>query len=472
MLFVSPVFLFLFLPFILLINLILNKRYSNYFLLIASIFFYFWGEGAFTLIMLISIIMNHIFAKLIEKYPGKKALGIITLTLIFNLSLLIFFKYSSFLLDNFNTLLLFIKFKPIIISPIHLPIGISFFTFQAMSYVLDVYFKKTDSEKSIFNTGLFISLFPQLIAGPIVRYTDIKEEIKDRKLNFVLFSSGVERFIIGLSKKIMVADILGKVTDGVFLLNSSKLSPEVAWAGIICYTLQIYFDFSGYSDMAIGIGKMLGFKFLENFNYPYISKSIREFWKRWHISLSTWFRDYLYIPLGGNRISKIRTGLNLILVFFLCGLWHGAAWTFVIWGLFHGFFLIIERSFLGNLLKKIPSLFSRVYTILIVMISFVFFKSESLNYAINYLKAMLGLSKTIAPCSYLGLYFDNFTIFILIIGILASTPIFIRLKEIFTEKINTKLMGFFKIIFYITLFIITLGGIAVGSFNPFIYFRF
>lgn len=418
--------------------------------------------------------MNHIFARLIEKYPGKKASMILGLSVISNLSLLSFFKYSNFLLANINPFLILVHLKPLITSPIHLPIGISFFTFQAMSYVFDVYFKKTDSEKSIFNTGLFITLFPQLIAGPIVRYTDIKEEIKERKIDLELFSSGIERFIIGLSKKVLIADILGKVVDSIFTLSSNNLSVEVAWIGILCYCLQIFFDFSGYSDMAIGMGKMLGFRFLENFNYPYISKSIREFWRRWHISLSTWFRDYLYLPLGGNRISRIRTFFNLTIVFFLCGLWHGASWTFVIWGLYHGFFLIIERAFLGNWLKKIPSLISHIYTILVVMIGFVLFRAKNMYYAFNYLKAMIGLSSTIVPCSYLGLYFDNFTIFILVIGILASTQIFKKSGEIIMEnnKINKNIKILLRILFFTILFVLALGAVAGGSFNPFIYFRF
>jgi len=345
MLFSYPTFLFGFLPIILTLYFLSPWKAKNAILLTASLFFYAWGESFYVLVMIVSILSNHAFGirigRLSSELPNenKKRKILLAYGVAVNLLLLGWFKYANFLFENINVALNWIDVDPIVIKDVHLPLGISFFTFQAISYLVDVYRNVTPAQPSRYKLGLYISLFPQLIAGPIVRYHDVAGQIEIRTHSIELFSSGVQRFVFGLAKKMLVANPLGLVADTVFAQSASDLSSPVAWLGIISYSLQIYFDFSGYSDMAIGLGRMFGFRFLENFNYPYISKSIQEFWTRWHISLSTWFRDYLYFPLGGSRCSSTRTYINLIIVFFLCGFWHGASWNFIVWGLIHGFFL-------------------------------------------------------------------------------------------------------------------------------------
>jgi len=473
MLFQSPVFLFLFLPLVLIVNFFLEKKYRNYFLLAVSLFFYAWGEGFFTIIMLGSILINYIAGLVLanNKFDKKK---VVFFSVIINLLAIGFFKYFNFFLANFNILLGQINIQPIMLGSVHLPVGISFFTFQAMSYVIDAYRGKVKPQKNLFNLGLFISLFPQLIAGPIVRYSDVEEQIKNREENSHLVLEGIKRFIMGLAKKVIIADSLAVVVNNVFSYDPATILPATAWLGILCYTLQIYFDFSGYSDMAIGLGKMLGFKFLENFNYPYISKSIREFWTRWHISLSTWFRDYVYIPLGGNRVSKIRNYINLWVVFLLCGLWHGASWTFVVWGAYNGFFLVIERLFLGKYLKKIPPFLSWLYMIFVVMCGFVFFRSKNIIYALSYFKTMAGFNKSAGYCGDPWLQLNNFIIFMIIIAIIGSGPV---LKKIMggNEKlciIKKPIVSAFILIFYVLIFLSSILTIASGQLNSFIYFKF
>ena len=348
MVFSSPVFLLVFLPATLFFTLILPRRFQNIMLLIASLFFYAWGGVSFSLIIVSSITINYIVGRQIAKREGKKgAKNALILGLVLNLLLLGIFKYANFIIDNLNVVFDWIHLEPVKMNSIYLPIGISFFTFQAISYIVDVYKKKTPAQKNLIDLALYISLFPQLIAGPIVRYHDIAKQLRNRIPGIKKFASGVERFILGLAKKVLIANTFALVADKIFALEIAEMSTSMAWLGAVAYTFQIYFDFSGYSDMAIGLGRMFGFEILENFNFPYISKSIREFWRRWHISLSNWFRDYLYIPLGGNRKTQGRVFLNLLIVFFLTGFWHGAAWNFVIWGLFHGLFLVIERVGFG-----------------------------------------------------------------------------------------------------------------------------
>lgn len=379
MLFSSALFLYYFLPIVLFTYYIILPRQTeilNIFLLIASLCFYAWGEPIFVCLMMFSCFMNWLFALWIDKYR-KFAISIITWMLIYNLSILFVFKYLNFTC-NILTSFGFYNSIPTII----LPIGISFFTFQAISYVIDVYRKKGEVQKNPLNVALYICLFPQLIAGPIVRYETISKEIKSRHITKNDFTNGVERFIIGLSKKMLLANNMAIIADHIFNITWNNLTLPLAWLGAVAYTFQIYFDFSGYSDMAIGLGKMFGFHFLENFNYPYIAKTITDFWRRWHISLSSWFRDYVYIPLGGNRVNTSRLFINLFIVWFLTGLWHGANWTFIIWGLLYFILLCMEKSIH---IEKHTNILTHVYTLLFVIIGWVIFRSDSIENAYIYM---------------------------------------------------------------------------------------
>lgn len=435
MVFSSIVFLFYFLPLTVLLVFLLRlfiDRDSfvpqNLVLLVMSLLFYSWGEPVYVFLMIGSILFNFTLGKTIGNSTNiKKRKAYFTLALILNISTLALFKYAGMFLTIVNAAIPYHD-SLIHVPEIRLPIGISFFTFQSMSYLFDVYRNEVPVQKKLINLALYISFFPQLIAGPIVRYHDINEQLEKRIIDLKGVYYGLIRFITGLAKKVLIANVVAKAADEIFTLGANELTAPLAWLGIICYTLQIYFDFSGYSDMAIGLGRIFGFKFLENFNYPYISKGIQEFWKRWHISLSSWFRDYLYIPLGGNRKGEFRTYVNLVIVFFLCGLWHGASWTFVVWGLYHGFFLTIEKLYLGKQLKKAPVVLTYFYTILVVMVGWVLFRSENLLDSFMYLKAMLGFGagENIIIWRYLE---NNKLIFILVIGAIASTPIFKKLIE-------------------------------------------
>lgn len=481
MVFSSIIFLCIFLPIMLIGYYILPKKGRNLFLLIGSLFFYSWGEPKYILLMLASIIGNYCFGMLIHNVQSKKKI-FITLTIIFNLGLLIYFKYFMLIMstarDLFNS--------NITVPEIALPIGISFFTFQGMSYVIDVYRddNKLDEngnrielvQKNPINLALYISMFPQLIAGPIVRYTDIKDYLKDRNVDIKSFSRGIERFIIGLAKKVIIANSIGEVADKIFSCNVDYVGTSVAWIGAIFYTLQIYFDFSGYSDMAIGLGRMFGFEFNENFNYPYISKSITEFWRRWHISLSTWFRDYLYIPLGGNRRGNVY--VNLLIVFLATGIWHGAAWGYLIWGLWHGLFMLIERYFrVKGITLKIPNPVKWVYSMLVVVFGWVLFKLEDITLAIPYIGQMLHLKKNEYIAFEPAYYLDRKTVFILIIGILACIPwkeIFAGNEKVsaFTGNISESALDCVKKIVLIILLALCFVFTVNSTYNPFIYFRF
>ncbi len=475
MVFSSLIFVFVFLPISLFAHFILPKRLKNYALLAASLVFYAWGEPTYIVLMIASIAANYLFG-LLAGCERKQIIRKISLVsaVVFNLGMLAFFKYASFIVNGFNGFLAIFNVAPINgISEIALPLGISFYTFQALSYVIDVYRKKTTVQKNPFYVGLYVSLFPQLVAGPIVRYVDVAKEIEDRKVTIDGLFDGIRRFCIGIAKKVLIANNAAVIADLVFGQNAADVSGASAWIGIIAYSIQIYFDFSGYSDMAIGMGKMLGFQFLENFNYPYISKSVKDFWRRWHISLSTWFKDYLYIPLGGNRKGNARTYFNLFIVFLLCGLWHGAAMTFIVWGIYYGVFLIIERTRFGNMIHKAPAFISHIYTLLIIVIGWVFFRSESVGYSIQYISVMFGLGNG----TYNVLMYTSVlkTVITLVSGILLSVPI-LKLKKI--QNALAKRNRFTKILIMtgnclvLCLFVLSTIFLANDSYNPFIYFRF
>lgn len=472
MIFTSPSFLFLFLPIVILLYYVSTSRVKNLTIFLCSLFFYSWGEGIYVLLMLFSIGGNYVFGLYIGGNQRKKIKNyFLSFAILFNLGILFYYKYAGFFVGMLNDIFDF----EVNSSPVHLPLGISFFTFQSISYIVDVYRGEVEPQKKLINLGLYISLFPQLIAGPIVRYSDINLQLKERKHSFKKFSEGVYRFSIGLFKKVIIANPLGYVADQIFELGADELSMPISWIGILCYTFQIYFDFSGYSDMAIGLGRMFGFKLEENFNHPYISKSIQEFWRRWHISLSTWFRDYLYIPMGGNRVSKKRLYINLFTVFFLTGLWHGASWNFIVWGLFHGVFISLERiAVIKKFLIKYRYI-SHVYTLFVVIISWVFFRSPTLPSSLRYIKSMFNVSNFSLDIFELRSLISNEMIIVIILAILLSLPLRNKI-EAYLSKIQVKgkikpiYVYRFAFIFISLLFVFS--KIASSAYNPFIYFRF
>jgi len=473
MVFSSATFLFAFLP-VVLVGVLLTPRLArNLFLLAMSLFFYAWGELYFVALMLVSIVMNYLVGAAIGR-AGKGtdiARAWLTLGVVVNLGLLGYFKYANFLVENWNLLTVNLGLEPLDHNKVHLPLGISFFTFQAMSYLIDVYRGDAEHDRNPINIALYIALFPQLIAGPIIRYHDVYQQLRTRTLSVDLAYSGLTRFICGLAKKLLIANPLGEIADQIFAINGNDLSTPVAWLGILCYSLQIYFDFSGYSDMAIGLGRMLGFRFLENFNYPYIASSVQAFWRRWHISLSNCFRDYLYIPLGGNRAGLFRTYCNLVIVFFLCGLWHGASWNFVIWGLLHGAFLVIERVGFGNVLARLPAVVGHAYTLLAVIIAWVFFRAETLPEARNYLKAMLVPGSGNQDLYHVGQYLNPHVSLVLIVAIVLATPI----TRVTMSSVAARTVLGLELarIFALTcMFLLCLMTLAADAYNPFIYFRF
>lgn len=467
MLFSSSTFLFAFLPIVVFVYYVFLRKHrnlQNVFLLISSLIFYAWGEVTFVFVMMLSIVANYLFGLFVSKSQktSKKKLALV-LSIVFNLSILFVFKYLVFTLTNINS----IFGSNISVPDIALPIGISFFTFQAMSYVIDVY-RGEEVQKNILNVGLYISFFPQLIAGPIVRYNTVAHQILHRKESFDKFSSGVCRFIIGLGKKVLLANSMAVVADAAFNGDISNTSASFAWVGAIAYTMQIFFDFSGYSDMAIGLGRMFGFEFLENFNYPYISCSITEFWRRWHISLGTWFRDYVYFPLGGSRVkSKGRLIFNLFIVWLLTGIWHGANWTFIVWGLMYFVLLVIEK--LTGLHKTSKLKVVRyIYTILFVVLGWVIFRADTLNDAMNYLGVMFGSN---------GVLIDNFTAFYckenivyFIAGLICCTPL---IRYIYNKTINkNRIVPVLVVLSLMIIAFLSVIYIIKGTYNPFIYFNF
>ncbi len=471
MVFSSSIFLFLFLPIVLIVYFMLKKGFRNFFLLIASLFFYAWGEHLLVLLMVASVCVNYVFGILITFFQEKKLVFHKKLILIIgvcaNFALLLYYKYASFIVVNLSELGLNISCD---VSSIALPVGISFFIFQSVSYLIDVYREEVRGQTNVINLGVYIALFPQLIAGPIVRYVDISKEIVKREVTVDLFKEGISRFITGFVKKILIANNVGFLADKIFSQPVDNLSTVTSWLGVVCYSLQIYYDFSGYSDMAIGLGKMFGFNFKENFMYPYVSKSIKEFWRRWHISLSTWFKDYLYIPLGGNRKGQLRTYINLIIVFFATGLWHGASWNFVFWGIFHGVFLIGERIFSVKL-KSSLSFLSHIYTLLVVMIGWVFFRLESFSDAISFLVKMFSFDVGVDQQVYL--YLDSYMVIIIVFAILFSMPIrnFVNDRVKLLPVREVYLVAFGHLLF-ISAFLYSILELVQTTYNPFIYFRF
>ena len=463
MLFISISFLYYFLPIVIFIYFIVPMKMRNFVLLISSMVFYFYGEPKYILLMLAEILIAYIDAILLDKYKSKTLLVVI---ISIHIGLLLVFKYTDFIISNVNNLL----GTNLSFLRIALPIGISFYTFQILSYVIDVYKGKVKVQKSFLKLATYLSLFPQLIAGPIVRYETIEKELDNRKHSFENFSYGVRRFTMGLAKKVLIANMLGEICNK-FIITDEK-TVLFYWIFAISYMLQIYFDFSAYSDMAIGLGRMFGFHFLENFNYPYISKSITEFWRRWHISLSSWFRDYVYISLGGNREGLKKQIRNILIVWLLTGIWHGASWNFIVWGLLFGAILIIEKLFLGKYLEKCPNFFKRIYVLFIVMISFVIFNAENMKEAYKNIIGLFGANGESFVNKY-TLYYLRSYIVILITAIIGATPILknvlLKLKE--NKKAN-KIINVLEPIFIILLLLIVTAYLVDNSYNPFLYFRF
>jgi alginate O-acetyltransferase complex protein AlgI len=481
--FSSPIFLFLFLPVVLGIYFLIPSKARNAWLLFASLVFYAWGEGEFVFIILVSIVCNYIFGRLVHRMRGSENARLaVLLAAVFNIGLLAIFKYANLLVDTFNVLLNVADVQTINLKPVHLPLGISFFTFQALSYVIDISRGHAEVQKNPLHSGLYIALFPQLIAGPIVRYQHISPRLVNREVTLESFSIGIRRLIIGLGKKVLIANILAVPTDNIFALQSSELTTGLAWFGVICFALQIYYDFSGYSDMAIGLGHMFGFQFRENFNYPYICQSIREYWQRWHLSLTSWLRDYLYIPMGGNRVSPSRTILNLLTVFVLCGLWHGAKWTYLVFGLYHGFFMIIERTDGMKRFMARSQLMRHVYALLILMIGYVIFRTESLSYSGVMLAAMFGFPRGTGLGQNVAMHFNSSIGLALLFGIFGSTPLFSGFMNPERHEpvdgnaeTNMRIVtGESAVRFAILIIILILSvmQLASGTYNPFIYFRF
>lgn len=463
MLFSSLTFLCIFFPLIFLIYFSVKKDLRNYILLVGSFIFYMWGEPRYLSIMLIIILLNYISGILIKKIEFKRILLFSSISI--NLSILFYFKYYNFTVQNFNKLY-WINFP--IVNTV-MPIGISFFIFQGISYIVDVYRKNTETQEDIYKLALYISLFPQLIAGPIVKYHDIKKEIDERKDTLENIYIGLKRFSFGLGKKIILANTLGQVVDKIFILEPNLMDFKIAWLGAIAYSLQLYFDFSGYSDMAIGLGKVFGFNFLENFNYPYMSKSITEFWRRWHISLGSWFKEYLYIPLGGNKVGEIRNYINLFIVFLATGIWHGANWTFIIWGIWNSFFIILEKKIsIEKYNKKHHKILRHFYTILVFVVGWVVFRADNLLYASNFLKIMFGISKSGKIGYNIWYYLDNKVVLVMTISILASISTF----KFITLESKLKINRFLFNILSLIILTISIVMISASTYNPFIYFRF
>ena len=492
MVFSSLIFLCIFLPVMIIGYYILPKKLRNIYLLIGSLFFYAWGEPKYIYLMLASIVGNYLFGILIHVGAVKEKISLkkitLAVTIAFNIGLLIYFKYFVLLCqtakDLFN--------ENIIIPEIALPIGISFFTFQGMSYVIDVYRQdyalnadgsRNDLvQKNPINLALYISMFPQLIAGPIVRYGDIKDYLKERKTSSDMFVSGIERFIVGLAKKVILANSLGEVADKIFTADVNYIGTPVSWIGIVFFTIQIYFDFSGYSDMAIGLGRMFGFKFMENFNYPYIARSIGEHWRRWHISLSTWFKDYVYIPLGGNRRGNVY--VNLFIVFLTTGIWHGAAWGYLVWGIWHGIFVLLERALKKKFPNvKIPGILGWAYTMLVIFIGFVIFKLEEIPPALEYLSVMFGIKKTEYTAFAPAFYLDKKVVFIFVVSVLACLPwkeYFSKLSQKYAESTAVKAVlaipegvtETIRRVVLLCMLVLSFMYIVNSTYNPFIYFRF
>lgn len=470
MVFSSPVFLFLFLPIVYLIYTLLPRKAKNYVLIVASLFFYAWGEPIYILLMIASVSVNYVLARVIGRHQERRICpkGWLAVVVVFNIGMLFVFKYTGFFVDTVNG----IFGAQIMIPDIRLPIGISFYTFQAMSYVIDVYRGTNKAQKNYANVLLYISFFPQLIAGPIVKYHDIAQQIAKRTETVEKTVAGLKRFAVGLGKKLLIANAMGEVADKVFGLPAADVNISVAWVGALTYALQIYFDFSGYSDMAIGLAKIFGFELKENFQYPYTAPSIKIFWRKWHISLSTWFKEYLYIPLGGNRKGGARTAINLVIVFFCTGLWHGAQWTFVVWGFFHGLFIMLERVGMLKPDKVKPKFLGHIYTLLVVVTAFTIFRAETLAQGFHFVgKMFAGFGSTTRTYSILSETVTWPVVFFFVIAAVGATPLLKKLymrweaKSAETAQIVTGVLA-------VALLILCMMMLSSQTYNPFIYFRF
>jgi alginate O-acetyltransferase complex protein AlgI len=484
MVFSSPVFLFLFLPIVLPLYLVLpGLRLRNAWLLFFSLVFYAWGEPVFIFLALASTLLNYFLGLWVDRSadPARRK-TVVALAITLNIGLLAFFKYTNFAVANLNALLSALHHAPFVVPHVLLPIGISFFTFHALSYVIDVYRRKCPAARNPADVALYIFFFPQLIAGPILRWRGIAPQLAHRTVTRAEFEEGVRRFVGGLGKKMLVANVVAVPVRDIFELPASQLSGPLAWFGVFCYTLQIYFDFSGYSDMAVGLGKMFGFKFMENFRFPYIAQSVSDFWRRWHISLVTWFHDYLLVPLRGDQCSEKREYLNLLLVFGLCGLWHGASWPFVIWGLYHGTFLVLERTRFGALVGHLPRPLRHLYALLVMMLGLVLFRSDTFSQAAVFFRAMFGFASLSAAHQPLARYVSNQILWSIVAGCLFSAPLWPWLKTQANRltaalppraQPGTEFAGYLlESALTVALLLISAAWLAGGTYNPFIYFRF
>ncbi|MCC6405579.1 MAG: MBOAT family protein [Planctomycetes bacterium] len=501
MVFSSPIFVFLFLPLGLLLHAVLPKGARNLMLLAGSLLFFYWGEQVYTLLMLVSIGANWAFGAWVHRVrdDARSAKRVIAYAVIVNLALLGFFKYADFVGETLSTLLMALgaldaplprpgslfgtsafarDYILTATGDVRLPIGISFFTFQAMSYVIDVYRKEGEVQRNPFDFALYVAFFPQLIAGPIVRYRDVDQQIKERFVDRAKFALGIRRFVVGLAKKALIADTLALPADKIFALLPAERSVELAWLGIVCYALHLYFDFSGYSDMAIGMGKMFGFDFLENFDYPFISRSVTEFWKRWHISLSTWFRDYVYLPLGGNRKGTARTYFNLVAIFALCGMWHGAGWNYLIFGLFQGLFLVAERLFFTDRTSG-GGWWRHVYVLLVFVVTWVIFRSANMTAALEYIGALFGGTELVNPARPAAMYLNPLVATMLVVGVAGSIPWIPALaaaKQRWAAAGERRSLVAFldwgSTFALLALFVLSAMQITASTYSPFVYFRF
>lgn len=477
MIFSSIFFIFIFLPLTLLVYYLTPFKAKNLVLLLVSLIFYAWGEPIYVLLMLFSIGINYVSGREIEVFRSEnteqseqKAKIAMIVTVVINLCILGFYKYFGFVMDNLNAVLPF----EISYHALSLPIGISFYTFQTMSYVIDVYRGDTKAQRNILQFGVYVTMFPQLIAGPILKYHQVERYLQDRRTDLDAISYGAKRFVTGLAKKVLLANNLGLLWKQVTELGTDQMSVLMAWLGIAAFALQIYFDFSGYSDMAIGLGAVLGFHFPENFNYPYVATSVKDFWHRWHISLSTWFKEYVYIPLGGNRKGLPRQLFNILVVWMLTGIWHGAGWNFLFWGLWFALFLILEKLFLGEVLESVPKVFGRVYTLAVVLISWVFFALESPGEILAYLQAMFGMNG-VGPVNSLAMFLSNEYLVLLVIALVACLPLGSRLVHALKSSKTGPAMALYRLgekVIPAVLLLLSVAYIVDASYNPFLYFRF
>lgn len=473
MLFTSIIFLCFFLPLVLIVYFLVPGKYKNIVLIVSSLVFYIWGEKGYVVLLVTSIVINYLCSIAISR--GHKKIGLAA-SIIFSLGALFYFKYANFAYENIAEMFIWLDIDSsyMAIPKVVLPLGISFYTFQMLSYTIDVYRGTVHASKSFLNFATYILLFPHLIAGPIVRYADIESQLQKKDINIDRISSGIERFILGLAKKMIIANNCAMIADTIFDVNVDTFSTGAAWVAAIAYSLQIFFDFSAYSDMAIGLARVFGIDFHENFNYPYTSRSIKDFWRRWHISLSSWFRDYLYIPLGGNRVSKQRTYLNLLIVFLATGLWHGASWNFIVWGLWHGLFIVIERIGFGKVLERLPKSLQYLYTILVVVIGWVFFRADSLESALDVLSKMFFIKGSTPDIVYVAdVFLTRKNLLVGICAIALCFPIFPRIRQKITtisNQYSIVLVGYYVLVLALLFCVITM--LSLGTYNPFIYFRF